>query len=907
MKDFRAIRRSVPPRLTHPTPDAEIDAELRAHLESLADELRAQGMEPDAAWREAVRRFGDVNELRAQVQRIDAPGTWKARWSELWGSTVQDVRYGLRQLRRNPGFAAVAVLTLALGIGATTAMFSLADATLLRRPAVSDPGSLVAVYTSSTRGARTQSSYRDYLDYRDRSETLADLAATTTAAQGLGDDEYGTRFIRNEFVTGNYFGLLGVQVAVGRAIQPADAMPGEGAGVAVLSSDLWRDHFGADPDIVGTTIRLNGTAFEVIGVAPEGFRGLTLANAPDLWTPLPPQTGQSFNTRWLGRLVGRLEAGSTVEKARAELLAISARLAEENPAERDGAPATVDPLGHYVLPNDAEQSLPQFVWMLVGVVATTLLLACANLANLLLARSSTRAAEMGVRLAIGGGRGRLVGQLLTESLLLSALGATAGLLLASLLMRALQSFQIPGRVSIADLDASLNVRVLAVAAGLALLTTVLFGLAPALQATRKDVIGSLRSGRSGEGRRGGGALRLGLVSTQVALCVVLLVGSGLFLRSLRSALGADLGFRTESLALYGRFNLRILGYSPAATLEFVEELRARALQDSRVSSAAIASRVPLQTGGPVIRTFTEVDGYQPAPDEDMRIDMVFTSPEFLETLEIPLLEGRDFVATDRIGSTPVAIVSRSMADLYWPGGKAVGGTLHLGPDGLVPRPSGPITVEVVGIAEDLQWYAIDDEPTNYVFFPHAQFPELTNGFLTLAVRTTGNEDELEVLSDLRAQVRSMAPDLTPQYVRTMDDMVGDVLMPQRLGATLLSGFGALALLLASIGIAGVVSYTVREQRRSIGVRIALGARATQVLGMVVRGMSRPIMLGLGVGIVVARLLDRSIEPFLYDVTPGDVLTYVTIAAGLGAVALIATLVPAREAAKLDPLRVIKSE
>jgi predicted permease len=481
--------------------------------------------------------------------------------------------------------------------------------------------------------------------------------------------------------------------------------------------------------------------------------------------------------------------------------------------------------------------------------------------------------------------------------LLSAVGATAGLLLASLLMRALGSFELPGRVSIADLDAGLSLRVLGVTAALSLLTAVLFGLAPALQATRKDVIGALRSGRSGEGRRGGGALRLGLVSAQVALCVVLLVGSGLFLRSLRSALGTDLGFRTEGLGLVSGFNLNALGYTPAETLEFAEELRARALQDSRVSSAAVASRIPIQ-GGPIYGTVTEVDGYQPGPGEEMEIDMVFTSPAFLETLGVPLLAGRDFGETDRIGSSPVAIVSRSMADLYWPGGKAVGGTLT------IPRPSGPVTVEVVGIAGDLQWWAIDDEPTNYVFFPHAQFPELNSGN-TLAIRTNGNPAEL--LPDLLAEAQSLESDFLPRGLTTMDDLVGGVLMPQRLGTTLLAGFSVLSLLLASIGIAGVVSYSVREQRRSIGVRLALGARANQVVGMVVRRMTGPVALGLAVGIVVARLLDSNVERFLYGVTPGDPLTYASIAAGLAVVALVAMLVPAREATKVDPLRVLRSE
>jgi predicted permease len=877
----------------------QVREEIDFHLDMRIRELMSQGMDTDEARQAALAAFGDPDRIESDVVRVDEGVRRRRSGAEMLASVAHDIRYATRFLVANPGFTMVVVGTLALGIGATTAIFSLTDATLLRRPAVADPESLVAVYTTCSNGdPRCQSSYLDYLDYRDRSETLVDLAATTMSTQSLGDDQHGARYVRTQVVTGNYFSVLGLQVAMGRAIQPADEMLGEGAVVAVLSADLWRDHFGGDPEVVGSTVRINGAAVEVVGVAPEEFHGVTLADAPDLWTPLPPQTGEARNTRWLARLVGRLEPGGTVEQARAELLAISDRLEEEDPAARGGLRVTIDSMARYLLPSGAEEALPQFVWLLLGVVGATLLLACTNLANLLLARSSTRTAEMGVRIAIGAGRGRLVGQLLAESLLLSAVGATAGVLLASLLMRALGSFELPGRLSIADLDAGLNLRVLGVTAALSLLTAVLFGLAPALQATRKDVISALRSGRSGEGRRGSGTLRLGLVSTQVALCVVLLVGSGLFLRSLRSALGTDLGFRTEGLGLVGRFNLAFLGYTPAETLEFAEELRARTLQDSRVSSAAVASRVPFQVG-PYIRTFTEVDGYQPGPDEEMRIDMVFTSPAFLETLGAPLLAGRDFGETDRIGSAPVAIVSRSMANLYWPGGAAVGGTLR------IPRPSGPVTVEVVGIAGDLQWYAIDDEPTNYVFFPHAQFPELYNGFFTLATRTNGNPSQL--LPDLLAKAQSLESDFLPQLLTTMDDLVGRVLMPQRLGTTLLAGFSVLSLLLASIGIAGVVSYSVREQRRSIGVRLALGARANQVVGMVVGRMTGPVALGLAVGIVAARLLDSNVERFLYGVTPGDPLTYASIAAGITAVALIAMLVPAREASKVDPLRVLRSE
>jgi putative ABC transport system permease protein len=379
----------------------------------------------------------------------------------------------------------------------------------------------------------------------------------------------------------------------------------------------------------------------------------------------------------------------------------------------------------------------------------------------------------------------------------------------------------------------------------------------------------------------------------VALCAVLLVGSGLFVRSLRSALAIDPGFRTEDLGVL-RFDLGTLRYTNAEIHEFAAELRARALADPRVSAAATATLVPFQGGG-FLGFMTEVRGYRPAADEEMRIDVVAVSPGYVETLGIPLLAGREFEDADDEGSTPVAIVNRSMAERYWPRGEAVGGFLRLREE----------WAEVVGVAEDVRWSALRGETTNFVFLPHAQFAEIVSGPLTLAVRTRGSA--IEALSGVGAQARSMEPDFSPALSTTMEDLVGDVLMPQRLGSTLLSAFSALALLLASIGIAGVVSYGVREQRRAIGLRLALGARRSQVLRMVAMGMALPVAGGLALGLALASLMDDGVERFLYGVTPGDPLTYVLIVVGLSAVAALAVLIPAREATRVDPLEALRSD
>jgi predicted permease len=882
--------------------------EIQFHLEMRVRELRDSGLDEAEARRVALEAFGDPRRVESAVARVD-DSSRRRRWMrEAVASVAHDMRYALRFVVGNPGFAAVAIATLALGIGATTAMYSLTDASLLRRPAVADPGSLVAVYTTCRLGEpRCSSSYPDYLDYRDRTASLADLAASTGLPASLGDEERGARLLQLEAVSGNYFGLLGLGAELGRPLQPADD---DGAApVAVLSHDLWRDQFGAGEAIIGATVRLNGTPFEVVGVAPEEYRGLTLGSEPELWIPLrsgsaigvgfavsQPGIWEQRGSRWIGRLVGRLAPGATVEQARAELFAVSERLREENAAARGPRSITVDPLGRYLLPAGAEESLPSFVWLLLGTVAATLLLACANLANLMLARATTRTAEMGVRVAIGAGRGRLVRQLLAESLLLSSLGAVVGLGLASALMRSLGAFELPGGVAVGALGADLDTRVLAFTAALAILTAVLCGLAPALQATRRDVVQALRAGRSPEDRRGSAALRRSLVATQIALCVVLLVGSGLFIRSLRGALALDPGFRPEGVAAL-RFQPALLRYATEETLALSVTLRERVRALPEVSTAAVATLVPFL--GDRSGTFTQVDGYQPAPDEEMRIDRLFVSPSYMETLGIRLVDGREFDDGDAAGAQVVAIVNRSMAEKYWPGGRAVGGVLQL------PGPGGGVRAHVVGIAEDVQWSGLRDEPTNFVFFPHAQFAGAVNGTLTLVARTGGEASDL--LPAVAEALRSIDAELSPQTLTTMEALVGDLLMPQRLGATLLSGFGLLAALLAALGIAGVVSYGVREQRRAIGVRLALGATSGQVVRGVARGMATPIGVGLAVGVVAAALLDDAVEGFLYGVVPGDPLTYVTIAALLATIAAAATLLPAREATRVDPLQALRSD
>ncbi len=601
--------------------------------------------------------------------------------------------------------------------------------------------------------------------------------------------------------------------------------------------------------------------------------------------------------RWIQTLVGRLAPGVSVVQARQEMASISRQLAEEYPEDRAAMEGprsiTVDPAPRYILPVGSESDLKRFIWLLFGVVGATLLLATANLANLLLVRASGRRREIGIRLAVGAGRGRLIRQLLTESMTLGLAGGAVGLVVAIWMLDLLSAFQLPGGVSIGALEVGLDSRVLLFALLLSLVTSVAFGLIPALQASRPEVVSSLKGGESERGA-GHDRLRKALVAVQVALCLVLLVGSGLFVRALRNSLEFDPGFRSEGVAL-ARFNLALLRYTPEQGGSFVERLleRVRGLPD--VTAASVATLVPLQAGG-FRGTFVTVSGYHPAPDEEMRVDYLFVEPGYFRALGIPLVRGRVIEAGDRESSRPVMVINQDMARRYWPGRDPLGGIVDFG----------ELQLEVVGVVENPVWTGLGESPTPFVFLPLPQYPAFTsNGFLTLLARTAG--DPRRLLRALPEELRSLDPQLSISSLQTMKDQLNAALMPQRMGAALLSLFGSLALVLAAVGIYGVVGYTVARQSRSIAIRMALGARDVDVLALVVRGMSATILVGLGAGLLVALALTRTVEAFLFGVGPDDPLTFGVLGIFLASVALVATLLPARRATRMKPMAILRTE
>jgi predicted permease len=883
---------------------SEVREEISFYLEMRAKEFEVAGLDPADAWREAVRAFGDPDRIHRRVVREAKMKRWMTTAAETFSSVLQDLRGAGRAYRAEPTFTFVAVTTLALGIGASTAIFSIASQALLAGPPVADADGLAAIYTTCRAGSpRCSSSYPDFIDYRSRSEAFEDVAATAVVRASLGTDDHGARLLAVQSVTGNFFDVLGLTPFRGRLLTPRDDLLGGGTPVAVLSHDLWRSHFAADPEVVGSTIRLNGRPFEVVGIAPPGFDGLRIDSHMELWIPLQtrpylasdPSLAGRFeirDSRWMDLLVGRLAAETSIEMARAEMLALSDRLREEEPDARGPRSITVDPLDGYILPNAREAEFRTFVLLLGGTVGLTLLLCSANLANLLLARGAGRRRDISIRLAVGATPTRILRLLATESILLAVLGGTAGLFVAAALMQILGGFELPGGVPISSLGVALDARALGVATAITLSTAVMFGFAPAIDGGRTELSHALTSGRGSREERGSARVRKALVAVQIALSLVLLVGSGLFVRTLRAGLATDLGFDPRGVAAI-RYSLGLAGYDEEDAWTFAQDLEGRVRAVSGVESVATATRVPLQVGG-AMGLFFEVPGYEPAPDEELRIDLIVATREYHETLGIRLLEGRHFSASDGEDGERVAIVSRRMADRYWPPGEAVGGRVSV---------SGA-NFTVVGVVEDATWNGLADEVTNYFYVPMAQARSMATGSITVMARSP---DADATLGTMRSLMTDMDRDVLTLSASTMDDLVAGVLMPQRMGAILLSVFGLLALVLSVVGVAGAVAYAISRRRREIAVRVALGATDNSILRQQVASMVTPVAAGLLAGTAAALSLTRLVEDLLYRVSATDPVTYLVIVLSVVAVSLVATFVPARAATRLDPAEVLGTE
>lgn len=888
-------------RFWGPDIDADVDDELRFHLEMRSREYEARGMSGAEARQLAHERFGDVTRVGAALRDHDRRRERQRQRRERMGDLLHDLRYAVRGLRRAPGFTFVAVLTLALGIGANTTIFSVVNAVLLRPPAaVREPGRLVSIYTSDFSGPRYgTSSYADYLDFRKDNTQLAGLAAFTFRPFNFSTGGAASR-VGGEAVTGNYFAVLGVTPALGRAFTPDEGRAPGTEPVAVVSYGLWQRAFGGDPGAIGRTIHVNGSAFTIVGVAPPHFTGSTRGVQADLWVPYlmddvltPDSDGDLMNrgNRDLF-LIGRLAPGATLAMAQARFRVIGRQLHDAYP--QFWTDVHKEPRAITLLAEHDARVIPQlrgtvvgFFALLMTVVGIMLLICCANVANLLLARAAGRQREVAVRLALGAARGRLVRQLLTESAVLATLGAIVGVLLAVWATRLLMAFKPPLPITIA-LDLSIDHRVLLFTALVAGLTGLIFGGMPALKAARVDLVPALKGAALGARGRRRPAMRSILVVSQVALCVVLLAMAGLLLRSLRAAQTVDLGFEPRQIAL-ASFELGNQAYSEARGRAFYEAIVREAAALPGVRAVSLAESTPL--GLSYNRRGVRVEGYQAKPGEDLEFGMNVVGPRYFDVMRIPMARGREFMAQDRAGALPVAIVNESFARYFWPGQDAIGKRIG---DGNQMR-------VVVGVARDSKTRSVSEEPAPFYYMPYLQSYEPN---MILEMRTAG--DPRAILPAVRRDAAALDPDL-PVQTGTMEGALGVSLLPQRAAATLLGIFSLLGLALAAIGLYGVVAYAVSQRTRELGIRVALGAESGDIYRIILRHGMSLVAGGLIIGLGLSMLLGRLVRGFLFGVSPVDPITFAGVAVVLAAVSLVASYVPARRATRVDPLVALREE
>ncbi|HEY1249956.1 MAG TPA: ABC transporter permease [Thermoanaerobaculia bacterium] len=866
--------------------ESDLDAELRFHLDREIEKNERRGMTPEEARTEALRQFGGVEKTKEEVREADR--------AVLLETVLQDIRYGARSLRKNPGYAAAAILTLALGIGANTAIFSVVHGVLLQSLPYGGGDRLVRVRVDAP-GAGVQ-------DGRFAAPEIQDIRTLSRTVEGVV--EYHSMFfvllggtepqrVQTGVVSANYFDTLGVTPVVGRTFLPGEDKKGAEA-VLVLSHAYWMRAFGGDPSVVGRVFTMNDRPHTVVGVLPP-IPGYPEDN--DVYMPVsacPFRSDPEMETnRQMGmmQVFGRLKPGVRFDDARSDLASVAARMAHDHPSDYpESVHLALSPLS--LREELTRQARPTFL-LLFGTVGLVLLLACANVANLSLARLIRREKEMALRSALGAGRARLTRQLLTESLLVSLSGGLVGVGMAAAGRSLLIHFAKRFTPRAPEIAVDLPVLIFSLAVSLAV--GIVLGLLPALS-SRRSLSASLQDGRDASGstptRSRASSV---LIAVQVAISFVLLVGAGLMLRTVWKLSHVDTGFHAEHV-LTARLSLNFTRYSKREErLAFQDELLQRLKGEPGVKSIALAGTFPLNEGGPANGQY-DIEGHRAQSREQKpRADFQRVSADYFATIGVPVLRGRALADTDRYEAPLAAVINDQMARHVWPGEDPIGKRIEIETD---PEKISP--VEIVGVVGNVRQYSIADAPVDQVFLSIRQFP----GLGTCLIRTDGDPKRLERV--LRSTVHAIGPEQPIDKIRTLEEVRSGALDNQRLTATLLLLFASLALTITATGIAGVIAFSVGQRRQEFGIRMALGARPESVLAMVLGQGMRQVGIGLAIGVAVALAVSRLWASLLYEVSPTDPPTFLAVALMLGLVAAIACLVPARRATAVDPMVALRS-
>ena len=874
--------------------DQEVDDELALHIEMRTRELVERGMDAKAARETVLARIGDLGQLKRTCVDLGRKREREMRMTRWIEELRDDVTFALRQLRRSPGFTLVAAITLALGVGANSAMFALADATLLRPFPFPEPDRLVMVFEKFRTFPRTAVASLNFRDWRDRNRTFQSMAAAFTYPRRIAAPDGTAEEILSQQVTTEFFDVLGIKPIAGRTFLPTDeALP---PNVVVLSEGYWRTRFGSDPALIGRTVRIDGDAFTVLGVVPEEAQILSPAS---IWTVFIELPGMDARGIHFMRVIGRLKPGTTIDAARSDMTTVAEGLAAELPATNTDRGVTIDPLRTGLIGSEVRLTS----YLLLGVVGFVLLMCCANVAHLLLARTNGRARELALRSALGAGRGRIVVQILTESLVLAALGGALGLGVGAVILSVAPSV-IPAGLLPPAVILTFDERIVAFCAGTAFLTGLLFGLAPAWQATSASLVQVLAS-ESRTSTRGSGRFRSLLVVGEVSAAVLLLCGAGLLLRTLVALESVNAGYTAESV-LAMRVNLpyglKTSRYpTPDALRRFFEASEQEIARVPGVRSVAWTSGLPLEGSSLGFFNFDIVGDTAASASNRPVANYQIVSPAYRRTLDIPLAAGRDLTDRDTATSLPVCLVNDAFVRRYLQGKTPLGLRIAIRPVGLAPAP--PIEREIVGVIRHVKISATETEDVAQVYVPLAQN---TWSSAALIVRPMGGRAEAlaPAVREAVARVDRVVPLVN---VRTLDDVARAANTRPRFRAAVVVTFAGLTLLLAMVGVFGVLAYSVQQRTREFGVRIALGASAGNVLGLVLANAARVIGAGAIIGLILAAMLAQTIATFLFGVKPLDPLTFAAVVLVLGITAAIASAVPAIRAARVDPVVAFRTE